>query len=414
MRKMGPESKEFQPGVQAIDLVARTPLEAKSVQVSGKTLSVPDLVRTTKVQPRPYQERIVAKTLDLFCNQGVRSILIDSPTGSGKTIMGLLIARAMHEQLGLNVGWVAMRRHLLTQSARENEAKEINVPCAWISMFDRNPPTSLDLLVVDEAQHDAAGSMAHLHNIVKPRFILGLSATPFRSDRMKLCFDTVIKDAGIHRLIQDGYLSRFHHFTIQEYTPASVAKAYCREPTRWGKTLMSFHTLKECRACQKLLTAQGIRAEVVSGQSDRETQIAAFHAGELDVLVNCLMLGEGFDCPDLKTVFCRPGCKPVTIQTCGRVLRNQPDLPFKQIVQCRDTPWPFTRTAGAVLQYVWMDEEWRTLQLNPRINDISWKVLKAMSHVQIELPKFLLKKRARPRWHDLRSSPSHVDGTVNL
>ena len=52
-----------------------------------------------------------------------------------------------------------------------------------ISMFDKNPPADVDLLVVDECQHDAADSMAHIHNVVKPKMILGLTATPFRSDR---------------------------------------------------------------------------------------------------------------------------------------------------------------------------------------------------------------------------------------
>src|SRR5205823_2713125 len=81
----------------------------------------------------------------------------------------------------------------------------------------------LGMLVVDEAQHDAASSMAYLHNRIQPRFILGLSATPFRADRVKLCFDTVLKDAGIARLIQGGYLSPFHHYTLPAYSPAAVA-----------------------------------------------------------------------------------------------------------------------------------------------------------------------------------------------
>src|SRR5262245_2779129 len=127
----------------------------------GDAVNVQELAKETKVQPRPYQERIVRKALDLFCNQGVRSVLIDSPTGSGKTLMGLMIGRALHERLGLKIGWAAMRRHLLAQAARENAAQGIDAPCTWISMFDRNPPTGLDLLVVDEAQHDAAGSTAH-------------------------------------------------------------------------------------------------------------------------------------------------------------------------------------------------------------------------------------------------------------
>jgi superfamily II DNA or RNA helicase len=375
---------------------------------------VKDVIATCQVQPRPYQERIVARAFDLFANQGVRSILIDSPTGSGKTVMGLLLARALHQYLGLRVGWVAMRRHLLAQAARENETRRIDVPCQWISMFDRRPPTGADLLVVDEAQHDAAGSMAHLHNVIQPRFILGLSATPFRSDRMKLCFDTVIKDAGIHRLIQDGYLSRFHHYTIPAYTPESIAEMYVREPARWGKTLVSFHTLKECAACLRRLTAQGVRAEVVTGQSDRERQIEAFQAGRLDVLLNCMVLGEGFDCPALRTVFCRPGCKTVTIQTCGRVLRLHPDLPVKQVVQCRDTPWPFTRTASAELQYVWVEGEWRTLQVNLHINDIGWRVLRAMSQVKVELPRYLSTRQGRQRWSERQSTQFLAHGIADV
>ena len=133
--------------------------------------------------------------------------------------MGLLIARQLQDRLGVRVGWVAMRRHLLAKAAAENRERGIDVEATFLSMFDKAPPTGLDLLVVDEAQHDGASSMAQLHNVIQPRFILGLSATPFRADKIKLCFDTVIKDAGIHRLIQEGYLSSYHHYTLPEHSP---------------------------------------------------------------------------------------------------------------------------------------------------------------------------------------------------
>src|SRR4051794_18405911 len=120
------------------------------------------------LQTRPYQQRIVSRTVELFCNQNLRSILIDSPTGSGKTVMALLIARQMQEQLGITVGWVAMRRFLLDQAEAENRARGIGLDAAYVSMFDKEPPAGLDLLVVDEAQHDAASSMANLHQVIKP------------------------------------------------------------------------------------------------------------------------------------------------------------------------------------------------------------------------------------------------------
>jgi superfamily II DNA or RNA helicase len=364
-------------------------------------VNIDALIAGTDVQPRPYQQRIVAKAVDLFADKGLRSILIDSPTGSGKTVMGLLIARALQDELGLRVGWVAMRRYLLGQAKAENEARRIGVKAEFISMFDRDPPTGLDLLVVDEAQHDAAQSMAHLHQRIQPRFILGLSATPFRADRVKLCFDSVLKDAGIQTLIQDGYLSPYHHYTIPRHTPEAVVQCYLGDRPRWGKSLFYFHTLDQCRTADRLLRAAGVRSDVVTGSSDRDAQLEAFREGRIEVLSNCMVLSEGFDCPELKTVFCRPSCKGVTVQMGGRVLRKHPSLPFKQIVQCSRSRWPFLRTAAADLQFTWMGGEWRSLQANPFINDVNGRALQALAQIEVKLPAVLQRcgaVRRRDRW----------------
>jgi superfamily II DNA or RNA helicase len=352
-------------------------------------MDVARLIAETRVEPRPYQQRIVAQAVEGFCDKGLRSILIDSPTGSGKTIMGLLIARALQRELGVRVGWVAMRRNLLAQVADENARRGLGVEAAYISMFDRDPPRPLDLLVVDEAQHDAASSMAHLHNLIQPRFILGLSATPFRADRVKLCFDRVLRDAGIHRLVQDGYLSAFDHYTLPDYTPRAVAECYAREPRRWGKSILYFHTLDQCGAAAALLAGRGVACDVVTGSSDREAQIEAFRDGRTDVLLNCLVLTEGFDCPELQTVFCRPSCRSATIQMCGRVLRKHPDFPVKQIVQCHGTRWPFLRTATPARQYRWHDNQWRSLRANDRIDEVSGRTRTVLARVEVKLPALL-------------------------
>ncbi|HWG47044.1 MAG TPA: DEAD/DEAH box helicase family protein [Gemmataceae bacterium] len=365
-------------------------------------MSLAPLLAGMEVQPRPYQQRIITKAVDLFAEKSLRSILIDSPTGSGKTIMGLLIARALQERLGVRVGWVAMRRYLLAQARAENANRRIGVRAEFLSMFDRDPPADLDLLIVDEAQHDAAQSMAYLHQRIRPRFILGLSATPFRADRVKLCFDSVLKDAGIQTLIQDGYLSPYHHYTIPRHTPQSVVDFYLRDRPRWGKSILYFHTLDQCRTADRLLRAGGVRSEMVTGDSDREAQLQAFRMSSLDVLVNCMMLSEGFDCPELKTVFCRPSCKGVTIQMAGRVLRKHADLPCKQIVQCTKTRWPFLRTAAAALQYTWSDGQWRSLQANPFINQVNGRALQALAQNNTQLPAFLTRHQSRRRPRDRR------------
>jgi superfamily II DNA or RNA helicase len=367
-------------------------------------MDIDALIARTAAQARSYQKRIVEKALRFYTQAGARSVLIESPTGSGKTVMGLLAARALQEALGVRVGWVAMRRYLLAQARAENERLRIGVEASFISMFDRDPPKGLDLLIVDEAQHDAAQSMAALHQAVRPRFILGLTATPFRADRIKLCFDTVIKDAGIHQLIQDGYLSQYHHYTLPDWSPAAAVRCYLSHRARWGRSIFYFHTLAECADADARLTAAGVRSEVVHAGSDRERQLEAFQAGEVDVISNCMVLAEGFDCPALATVFCRPSGKGITVQMAGRVLRRHPDVPIKQVVQSKGTRWPFPRTATPAQQYIWADGGWRTLQANALVSQVSLRVLAALARTNAELPEYVVKRSGwlarRKKWDE--------------
>ena len=357
------------------------------------------------MEPRPYQQRIVAQALAMFHGQHenrsghrdppAHSVLVESPTGSGKTIMGLGIAREMQRRHGYRIGWVAMRRNLLRQAERENEQRGFGVRLQLISMFDKDPPP-VDMLVVDEAQHDAAMSMANLHCAVRPQKVLGLTATPFRTDRIKLCFDQIIRDAGIHRLIQDGYLSRYAHFTIPAYTPEEVARCLVEEPERWGKSLVFFHRQQQCQACLRLLRAAGVPAELVTAKTDRERQISDFARDRIRVLVNMAILTEGFDCPSLQTVFCRPSGRGCTIQMAGRVFRKHPDLPQKQIVQCKATRHPFIKTAMADQQYVWVGDGWRSLTLNPQIAAVSDPARADDRPAQVQLPGLVAAHRPQP------------------
>lgn len=353
---------------------------------------VADFIANTKADPRPYQERVVNKAYDCLTTQGMRSVLIESPTGSGKTIMALLTSLMIHQHDNLRLGWVAMRRHLLKQVEHENTLKGFNLPLHYISMFDKDPPTDIDLLVVDEAQHDVTSSMAHLYAKIKPKRILGLSATPFRADRVKLCFDSVIKDAGIPTLIRDGYLAPYHHFTIPKWGVDEVVQLYLAEQKRWGKSIMYFHRLAQCAEAQDKLTRAGITCDTVSGSSDTDQQLVEFHDGKLQVMLNCMKLTEGFDCPDLQTVFLRPSCKSVTIQMAGRVLRKHPKFGFKQIVQCEKTPYPFPKTALAALQHTLTNGEWRTLEVNPHIEDVTQRTIRALAHIKVTMPEFITKQ----------------------
>lgn len=365
---------------------------------------IDSLLDECRVQPRPYQRRIVSSALQMFAgtykprnaatSPASNSVLIESPTGSGKTVMGLATAAIMQRLTGASVGWVSMRRNLLAQAEVENQLRGFGVKFHPISMFEKQPP-QVDLLIVDEAQHDAATSMANLHSQIRPTWTLGLSATPYRSDRIKLCFDSVIRDAGIASLIADGYLSPYHHYTIPEYTPQAIAALLTEDLNRWGKSLVFFHKREQCDLLKLLLLQAGITCDVVTATSQREKQLDAFVSGKIQVLINMAILTEGFDCPELKTVFCRPSGKGCTIQMAGRVLRRSSHHSFKQIVQCRQTPHPMLKTAMAAEQYLWTDHGWRSIHANTALNEMTLAARHRVANSTAQLPKLVAMHRTR-------------------
>lgn len=373
---------------------------------------VDNVIASTGIQPRPYQKRIVGKAHAIFSGtfknaQGeveppAKSVIIESPTGSGKTVMALTTCKVLQaDEPNLVIGWVAMRRNLLAQAAEENTRKGINVQnIHFVSMFDRRPDALLKarsegkkvLLVVDEAQHDAASSMSHLHNIIDPAMILGMTATPFRTDRMKLCFDKVIKDAGIHTLIQDGYLSKFNHFTIDTWNPETVARHYLAEVDRWGKSIFYFKNLEQCFELNRILSDAGIRNEVVTGETDWEDQLERFKDGSVPCLINCMKLTEGFDEPSLQTAWVRDSGKGCTMQMGGRAFRLHQDLPVKNVVQSKNTRWPFIKTAMPEYQYLWQNDTWLSLKINPKLEQINLNARIAICSIPVSLPKFITDK----------------------
>jgi superfamily II DNA or RNA helicase len=376
------------------------------------------VIAETLVEPRPYQRRIVGNAIDMYFGQyknkagetehAVNSVMIESPTGSGKTVMALVMAKVMQTEFpDLVVGWVAMRRNLLRQVEAENVAKKINVANFHpTSMFDHRPEELVKarqdgrkiLLIIDEAQHDAASSCTHLHNITKPDFVLGMTATPFRTDSMKLCFSKVIKDAGIHQLIQDGYLSKYHHFTIPDWRPETVAEFYAADPQRWGKSIFYFLTTEECYETQRQLSARGIVSDVVTGASNnsyREDQLEAFRTGQMPCLINCMVLTEGFDDPSLATAWVRDSGRGPTMQMAGRAFRKYPDVPYKMVVQSKMTRWPMIKTAMPEEQYLWQEDGWRTLKVNPQLDQINNNARMAIATTYVNFPKWLADKAVK-------------------
>ena len=348
-------------------------------------------------EQRDYQNRIHQKAIDYLAlpSKGVaKTVLIESPTGAGKTVMALRLAKHL-ENLGNKIGFVAHRRELLQQAERTNKDFFDCKSLTYISLFNRHPEQYKDrtVVIVDECQHDASKSASILHDTIRPDIIIGLTATPYRTDKAQLCFQKVIKDAGIHQLIREGYLAEFTQWIMdEEWTPENVTRIYMEQPEIWGKSVIYFLTSEMAVECNRLLLAEGIKSACILGSTkNRDLILERFKTGEVSVITNVAVLTEGFDEPSLKTAFVRPSSRGPTVQMAGRAFRKFDGIPVVNIVQNGQTKFPFTRHARAFNQMIRTDCSWasiNTQNLKPIFRSQRLKVANA----EVKLPDYLKKK----------------------
>lgn len=340
---------------------------------------IKSFLKNYSIELRNYQIRIIKKTLNYIIQDNIKSVLIESPTGSGKTIMALCILRFLEDKFNYSINWCAMRRNLLSQTEEENQSRKFFNQINYVSMFEKEVAQA-DILVIDEGQHDATKSSANIHAKTKAKITLALSATPYRADRASLFFQKVIRDANIRMLIRDGYLSKYNHYTIEDWSPELLAQIYIEEKEKWGKSVFFFHTYEECEKFKKILLNNNIKVELISGKSNKEYQLKKFLKDEVDVIVNMMILTEGFNCPSIKSVFCKPSNKGVTVQMAGRVLRLYEKFPIKNIIQSKFSPYPFIKIAPASKQFIKVEKEWSELGINKNIDKIIYKSIGLMQN----------------------------------
>lgn len=313
-------------------------------------------------EERTYQQEAIAGCVAALLENGRESVLLESPVGSGKTYMALEAIHRFQSRLGrrLKVNWVAPRHRLLQQMQEANKSlyKDDIRP---VSLFDHRPPTA-DFVVLDEAHHEATQSCVLLYEKMKPTWTMGLSATPLRTDRMKLSFQETIRTCSIGRLIREGFLSPFNSYLIPEYNVATVAEHYLADVKRWGKSLVFFSTIAECLEFRALLAVKGIPCEVVTGESDKNRQMDLFERGLVPVIANVSMLTEGFDQPDVQSVFARDGTRLPIIQMCGRGLRKAPGKTACNIVQSANSSYLFERVTTPKNAYRFQKNRWLALK----------------------------------------------------
>lgn len=320
---------------------------------------------------RPYQNDLIAHTRATL-KLGVRRVLLQSSTGSGKTVLtAQMLAGAAAR--GKRAWFVVHRRELLNQAVEtfvtaadlhigiiaagypSDSSAPVQV-CSVGSLRKRIGRTAApDLVVWDECHHLASASWSAIAAALPQAVQIGLTATPQRLDGRGLgaYFDALLCGPSTADLIAAGWLAPYRlyapavfdasklHKVAGDYNKAEVTEAlgkstvvgdavgtYLRH-AEGGQALVFAWSLAASQAIADAFVMAGIPAAHVDGETPvavRAEAMRRFRSGELRVICNCELFGEGLDVPSVDAVFLlRPTASlGLYLQQCGRGLRPAP------------------------------------------------------------------------------------------
>ena len=320
---------------------------------------------------RPYQVSSIQK-LRKELSSGKKRVIYYLPTGGGKSKIAAALIELAKEK-GKRVAFVANRIELVGQMSEHlnrhgiphgiiqgdnsyNSGAQV-VVCS-IQTLVRRLVQAFDFIIIDEA-HGCAGSgayrglLARLNNVP----VIGLTATPFSKGLGKEykdiggpLFESIVVGSTIPELIEMGFL-----VDVEIYAPSEpdlskvkmVAGDYDERQlgvavdkpglvgdivSHWlrlakGKRTIVFATnVAHSKHIVEQFQAAGVRAIHVDGymaEEERRPIIDAFKRGDYEILSNCSLLAEGFDCPETEAIIlARPTRSLIRyIQMAGRALR---------------------------------------------------------------------------------------------
>lgn len=315
--------------------------------------------------------------------EGVDKGLVVAATGTGKTHLSAFDSRDFKRVL-----YIAHREEILAQAARTfstvrpkermgfftGQQKDTgDVLFATVQTLARDAHLhtfareEFDYIIVDEFHHAAADSYLKVIQYFKPRFLLGLTATPFRTDNKDifvLCGDNVIYEIYLKDAIHRDLLVPFRYYGIYDATDYNqvqtkrgqyVLEQLEKELSRkeradliLGKyrlmagerTLGFCVSIDHAEYMAKHFADNGIRAVAVhSGEQsqasmERKQAIKALEQGEVQVIFAVDIFNEGVDIPSLDTVlFLRPTESFVVfLQQLGRGLRKYQDKEYLTVL----------------------------------------------------------------------------------
>ena len=222
--------------------------------------------------------------------------------------------------------------------------------------LEKFSPMDFDYLIVDECHHAAANTYQKIFTYFHPKFILGLTATPERSDGedMLELFQNVAHKMDLKTAVERGVLVPIRCIRVKtnidltdvringiKYNSQDLeSKLFIPERNQLivdtylkyvngKKTVIFCASVDHAAEIVKLLRDSGVKAEAVSGRDRvevREKILKDYETGSTNVLCACDLLNEGWDSPHTTVLFmARPTMsKTIYLQQLGRGTRRCP------------------------------------------------------------------------------------------
>ena len=335
-----------------------------------------------EMRPWPFQERLLEKVA-VARQRGHHRNLIAAATGTGKTVMAALDYARLRDELSRDrLLFVAHRKEILDQSQAtfRHALRDLGFGEQWVAGqrpqrfehvfasiqslrradLENLKADHFDVVVVDEFHHAAAPSYKYLLEHVQPRELLGLTATPERSDGLPVLHwfdDRIAADLRLWDAIDQHHLSPFLYFGIWDgldlreipwrrgrgYDVEGLTNLYTSSDA-WARSVVQqvhdraedLSTMRALGFCVSVVHAQymarifrkaGIPSVAIWGDSPAAERAAALRdlaKGRVKVVFSVDLFNEGVDVPVVDTLLLlRPTDSPVLfLQQLGRGLRR--------------------------------------------------------------------------------------------
>ena len=355
-------------------------------QYKAKKQMIVDIQDTKKILPNKMQLEAL-ESLKQLRIEGKDKALLISATGTGKTYFSAFDAQRVKPERLLfvvhreNITRASLKSYrrifgpnvemgILSGNRKEIEARFLFATIQTLSKDDvlaQFKPDTFDYIVIDEVHRSGSRSYEKILNYFKPKFLLGMSATPERTDGYDIykTFDyNIAYEIRLNKALEENMLCPFHYYGVSELEidgevideKVAFNQLICQERVDriiekaqlygWDqgrvKGLIFCSQVKEAKALSAAFNEKGYRTIALDGSSSEEEREQAIKALEkeeaegeyLDYIFTVDIFNEGVDIPTVnQIIMLRPTQSAIVfVQQLGRGLRKNPNKEYVVVI----------------------------------------------------------------------------------